>query len=65
MEYQRKALLYAEKHGIVEYEIKNNKMHYMEEFTSSRYKVIVNLDTMLEIRKEVKHKDLKITRLYC
>ena len=50
--YENKALLYAEKYGIIEYEVKKNKMHYTEHFRmEGTYHATVNLDTMKETRK--------------
>lgn len=50
--YEEKALLYAEKYGIVDYEVKGNQMIYFESFPleNTIYKAVVNLDTMQEKR---------------
>lgn len=45
--YELKALRYAEKHGIVEYEVKDNKMIYIENYPNEgTYEHVINLDTM-------------------
>lgn len=49
-----KAILYAEKHGIIEYQIENNSMIYYEKWSNITYKCILNLDTMEETRKPLK-----------
>ena len=48
-----KALLYAEKHGIIEYHIDGNKMIYYSSFPleHSTIEAEVNLDTMTENRR--------------
>lgn len=52
-DYERKGILYAEKYGVVSYEIKNNTMVYHEKFpTEGIYEVLVNLDDMKEIRRK-------------
>lgn len=55
MNYHHKALLYAEKYGIVEYTVMDNTMVYYESFPleQATYKAIVNLDTMQEQRKQI------------
>lgn len=59
-DYEQKALLYAEKHGIIEYEvIKGNIMNYYEEINEGEgilaaYNVKLNLDTMEEQRIRIK-----------
>ena len=52
-EYEFKALRYAEKYGIVDYKVEDNKMiyyetHYDDGFNNKpiKYKYIINLDTM-------------------
>lgn len=57
--YEHKASLYAEKHGIVEYDVNNNKMNYYEIVDEGRdelsvYNATVNLNTMKEKRIQVK-----------
>lgn len=53
--YERKALLYAEKYGIFNYEVKENIMHYKESFpTEGNFEVQVDLDLMVESRRLVK-----------
>lgn len=56
--YDDKALIYAEKHGIIAHEVIGNTMNYTETFPmeKSKYNVNVNLDTMQETRKEIKIK---------
>lgn len=49
MEYTNKALLYAEKYGIIEYTVNENYMYY----TEFGYYCIVNLETMKESRFEI------------
>lgn len=52
--YEKKALLYAEKYGVIEYEVKENKMIFTERFVSEgEFICVVNLDTMKETRKQV------------
>lgn len=52
MDYTKKADLYAEKYGIVDYKVEGNKMIYYEKFSKEEtYKAEVNLDTMKETRK--------------
>lgn len=50
-----KAILYAEKHGIIEYKIENNIMIYYEKwyegFDFVIYECKLNLNTMEETRK--------------
>jgi hypothetical protein len=55
MKYQQTALIYAEKYGIIEYEVINNTMVYYEAFPleSTTYKAVVNLDTMQESRTPI------------
>lgn len=54
--YNRKALLFAEKYGIVTYTLKNNMLtyykNYPEYLQNKRYtvKTVVNLDTMVEVK---------------
>ena len=58
--YEYIALLYAEKHGIIEYYIKNNTMIYYSSFPIEHktVKAVVNLDTLKEERKY-------LSRYYC
>lgn len=52
MDYTKKADLYAEKYGIVDYMVEGNLMTYYEKFSKEEtYKAEVNLDTMKETRK--------------
>lgn len=55
-DYNQKALLFAEKYGIVEYKVNKNSMIYYENFPLERntYKCIVNLNTMKEQKKSIK-----------
>lgn len=50
---EQKALLYAEKHGIIEYHVEGNKMIYYSSFPleHSTIEAVVDLDTMTEKRK--------------
>lgn len=57
--YEDKALLYAEKYGIFTYEVNGNTMKYTEEFNENKgkpsvYQAEVNLDTMKEKRFQIK-----------
>lgn len=56
--HAERALLYAERYGIIEYEVKDNKMIYYEAypFKSTTYKCTVNLNTMNETRREINEK---------
>ena len=54
MDYDQKALLFAEKYGVVEYEVHGQFMHYIERFPAETYECVVDLETMKEIRKQVK-----------
>lgn len=53
--YEDKALSFAEKYGIVEYEVNENEMSYKESFgigvNKEVYECVVNLDDMKETRK--------------
>ena len=52
--YDEKALLYAEKYGIIDYKVYNDEMVYYERFyNEGTYKVVVNLDTKKETRKKL------------
>jgi hypothetical protein len=54
MNYEHKATLYAEKHGIVDFEIKGKIMIYKESFpTEGVYEARVDLTTMKEKRRRV------------
>jgi hypothetical protein len=59
-DYKNIALRYAEKHGIIEYYIKNNTMIYYSSFPIEHktIKAVVNLDTLKEDRKY-------LSRYYC
>lgn len=52
--YELKAIQYAEKHGIIEYTVRRNKMTYYANYPAylsegrKTYKIVVNLDTMKE-----------------
>lgn len=52
MDYEEKAIRYAEKYGIVEFEVKGNVMTYTETFLLEAriYDVSVDLDTLAETR---------------
>lgn len=54
-DYDQAALLFAERYGIIEYEVVGNTMIYHEEFPmeKSKYRGEVNLDTMKETRIQV------------
>ncbi len=54
MNYNQAALFYAEKQGIIEYEVINNIMVYYDSFIleNATYKVIVNLNTLKETRSK-------------
>ncbi|WP_291566901.1 hypothetical protein [Clostridium sp. UBA2485] len=56
LDYDQQALLYAEKYGIVDYIIKNDKMIYYENFRMEHttYKCEVCLTTFKEKRTELK-----------
>lgn len=49
--YYRKALEYAQKENITEWEVKRNTMFYKEKHPTKTYKVAVNLDNMKESRE--------------
>ena len=50
--YEHKAILYAEKYGVIEFHVKKNQMIYYSSFPleHSTIKAVVNLDTMQETR---------------
>ncbi|MGX1195801.1 hypothetical protein [Metabacillus sp. SLBN-84] len=52
MTYEEKATQYAETYGIVEFEVKGNRMTYTERFPleNAVYAASVNLETMTETR---------------
>lgn len=57
--YEQKALLYAERYGIIEYEVEENKMTYSEKFYEGNAKYVtynaeLDLDTMREKRSKKK-----------
>lgn len=57
MNYGHKALLYAEKYGIIEYEVKGSAMTYEEDCgREGIYLCTVNLNAMTEVRKPKKIK---------
>jgi hypothetical protein len=52
--YEEAATLYAEKHGIIDFEIKGKVMIYKESFpTEGAYEARVDLTTMKETRARV------------
>lgn len=53
--YDLEALKYAEKYGIIEYHVKGNEMIYYTSWPMehSTYRVVVNLDTLDEVRTEM------------
>lgn len=58
VDYDQKALIYAEKYGVISYSVEGNSMTYYEEALESfeqlaAYKATVNLDTMKESRELV------------
>ena len=51
-DYEEKALIYAEKYGILNHTLKGNTMVYIEEFNEKEiYYVEVNLENMKEKRR--------------
>lgn len=57
-DYENKALQFAETYGIIDYKVKGNKMIFYQTFHTDctltkkvKYKVIVDLKTMVETRK--------------
>lgn len=48
--YEQKALQVAEKHGIIEYQVKGNEMIYFEKWSDGTWKCVIDLNTMKEIR---------------
>lgn len=53
--YKNKALIFAEKYGIIEYTVKTSKMTYYVSYPiEGTYKCIVDLKTMKETRKHLK-----------
>lgn len=59
VDYEQNALLYAERYGVIEYTVEDNKMTYFEKFNEGRgvtavYCAEVNLDTMKEERNQIK-----------
>ena len=54
-----KALIFAERYGIVDYKVVNNQMIYNETFTSETWQGTLNLDTMKETRKQIKGGKIK------
>lgn len=55
-DYKQKALLFAERYGIINYKVNGSKMVYYESFSSAKYKAVVNLKTMVETRKQIFNK---------
>lgn len=55
IEYEHRALLYAEKYGIIDYTVKNNIMTYTESFLLENriIQAEVNLDTNKEKRTQI------------
>ena len=53
MDYEQKALLYAERYGIIDYEVNGNIMTYIEVFGNEKYLCKVNLDEMVETRETI------------
>jgi hypothetical protein len=51
--YEHKALLYAEKYGIIDYVVDGDKMVYYEVWGKDKYECTVDLDVMKEARKLV------------
>ena len=49
--YEHKALLYAEKYGIINYRVKDDQMVYYEVWGKDKYECTVDLNTMKESRK--------------
>lgn len=58
-DYEMKALIFAERYGIVDYKVVNNQMIYNETFTSETWQGTLNLDTMKETRKQIKGGKIK------
>ena len=52
-EYQKKALTYAENHGIIEYDVNGKLMEYMSFYGQDEgwWYVVVDLDSMREIHR--------------
>lgn len=49
--YEQKALTFAEGFGVIEYQVKENKLTYFEKWQGEgTYKCVINLDTMEETR---------------
>lgn len=55
IEYEHRALLYAEKYGIIDYTVKNNIMTYTESFLLENriIQTEVNLDTIKEKKTQI------------
>lgn len=58
-EYEQKALLYAEKYGVIEYRVIENEMVFEENINggngvTSVYRETINLDKMKGSRKQIK-----------
>lgn len=56
-DYEEKALRYAERHGVIEYKVKRNKMLYYTSCPQEHlsHRVTINLDTMEDKREKLKH----------
>lgn len=53
MTYFEKAIEYAEKYGIIEFDVKGNEMTYNERHGNKVYCCVVYLDCMMEERGEI------------
>jgi hypothetical protein len=54
--YEQAALLYAERHDIHAYNVTDNTMTYYESYSNEgTFKATVNLDTLKEVREQVKY----------
>lgn len=59
IDYEQKALLYAEKYGIIEYNVNSDKMTYYELIDEGKgelsvYSATIDLNTMKEKRVQIK-----------
>ena len=52
--HEQKALLFAERYGIIDYKVVKNLMIYNEVFPTGTWKCTVDLYTMKEVRKQIK-----------
>lgn len=59
--YEEKAAHYAEKHRIIKYRVDGREMKYQAVFPleGTAYNVTVNLETMIETKKEIRGITLK------